>query len=77
VTSALLLVVALAANAAAADAPGFRHARPVMPGAAGPNRLPVDVGLLTGARALRFDASGALVGGLVRVLRIDEPRNAA
>ncbi|HXC53518.1 MAG TPA: DUF3999 family protein [Candidatus Limnocylindrales bacterium] len=41
-----------------------RRERSVMPGAAGPNRLPVDVPLLAGARPLRLDARPAAAGGL-------------
>jgi hypothetical protein len=57
----LLVVVAVAL---AGDAPAFRYARPVVPAAAGPNRLVVDVPLLAGARPLRFDAARRDAGGL-------------
>jgi hypothetical protein len=54
----------VAATVAAAAPPSFRHMRPVLPGALGANRLVVDATLLTGARPLRFDATGRYAGGL-------------
>src|SRR5690348_8116605 len=58
------LAVALATVALAAEPPAFRFARPLVPGGVGPNRLDVDVPLLTGASRLRFDVAGRHAGGL-------------
>ena len=60
----LLLVLLVATAARGTEPPAFQHARPMLPGSAGANRLAVDPPLLTGARPLRFDASGRLSGGL-------------
>jgi hypothetical protein len=57
-------VLLLASTAVAADPPAFRFARPVVPGGVGPNRLELDVPLLTGASRLRFDVGGRWTGGL-------------
>jgi hypothetical protein len=54
----------LASAAVAGDPPPFRWAQPVIPGGAGPNRLALDVPVLTGARPLRYDATGRHLGGL-------------
>jgi hypothetical protein len=63
VVSAVLLVLACAVARAGED-PGFRYLRPVVPAGPGPNRLVVDVPLLTGARPMRFDAAGGFAGGM-------------
>jgi hypothetical protein len=60
----LALAAVLVAGVASAASPVFHWARPVTPAGAGPNRLAVDVPLLVGAHALRFDRMGAVVGGL-------------
>jgi hypothetical protein len=61
------LVVAallLASATLAAGPPAFRFVRPIVPAGAGPNRLDVDVPLLTGARRLQLDVAGRHAGGL-------------
>ncbi len=60
---AVVLALAVAASTVAAP-PRFRHARPITPAESGANGLVVDVPLLAGARPLRFDGGGRLVGGL-------------
>ena len=61
---AIVVALLVAATAVAGGPPEFHYARPVTPGAAGPNALVVDVPLLSGARPLRFDATGRFGGGL-------------
>src|SRR5687767_586248 len=65
----LIAIVLLTAAVAAQNAPPrFRFERPVRPASAGPNRLAVDVPLLTGSRLadLRlFDAGGREVAYLL------------
>jgi hypothetical protein len=51
------------AAGATAEAPAFRFERAVTPGARGPNRLPVDESLLSGAAPLRYRAAPASAGG--------------
>ena len=61
IAAAIVLTVAVAAHA---GDPAFRRERVVTPGGAGPNRLPVDVTLLAGARPLRYASGPRFVGGL-------------
>jgi hypothetical protein len=60
----LVLSVVFATVVVASDPPPFRWAQPVVPGGSGPNRLVLDVPVLTGARPLRFDATGRFLSGL-------------
>ncbi|HLY38040.1 MAG TPA: DUF3999 family protein [Candidatus Binatia bacterium] len=59
-----VLALVLLWQPAVAEAPRFRHERPVMPAGPGAGRLAVDVPLLAGARPLRYDPAGRFVGGL-------------
>ncbi len=55
-------IVGLLAGRAAKAAPNFRFERPITPAGAGPNRLSIDVPLLTGARPLQYGSAGFVVG---------------
>ena len=65
--AAMAGVLAIACSARA-DGAHFAHARAVIPGGGGPNRLSVDVPLLAGAQPLRYEsragAAPAFLGGL-------------
>jgi hypothetical protein len=63
VLAGLLAVSGLAAGSGEGREPHFRSERPVVPGAAGPNRLEPDLALLAGAASVRYEP-GAGAGEL-------------
>jgi hypothetical protein len=73
----LLTVLGLAARGGEGAGPGFRYERPVVPGAAGPNRLEPDAVLLGGAAPLTYEPGagagelGAFRGGLADLRLFD------
>jgi hypothetical protein len=68
----LVLLATSVASANERQVAHLRFERAVIPGAAGPNRLPVDVTLLAAARPLRYANGGAFLGGL-EDLRLYDP----